>query len=365
MIKNNLKTNLIDKLTNNKQNIICDVMLMDKINADISAVLVKDAACNISSIPSIYNGDIRSASINQLQHFDGVILNVVEFSKDEIKIFSQMFENNNISVIYNISNINDIVKIRFLKPKVVIISQNTIQNPVAVKLNIDWECSCILNPKNNISMAYINEYGFSGLYAESFIDENISILKDIIKPSMYLDKLYIKKSSIRPLLKASKVSSTNEIDLCAAAGIDMVSIIFDENNIDNVINLLSLCKHNNKVAALEVYDSKLAGRAEELINMGMADCIENNTDSNSYIPCSYQRASAFSNNINNITPLLVDNDAFIKENTLYTPWLSFMEGEDMTSIIKLNNIELIEFNIQKYNTIDKIRELIKKIKYKQ
>ena len=160
MIKNNIKTNLIDKLTNNKQNVICDIMLTEKINTNISAVLVKDIACIINNIPSIYNGDIRSVSINQLKHFDGVILNVMEFSKDEIKIFSQLFANNNISVIYNISNTNDIIKIRFLKPKVVIISQNTIQNPVAVKLNIDWQCSCILNPKTNISMAYINEYGF-------------------------------------------------------------------------------------------------------------------------------------------------------------------------------------------------------------
>ena len=37
----------------------------------------------------------------------------------------------------------------------------------------------------------------------------------------------------------------------------------------------------------------------------------------------------------------------------------------MTSIIKLHNIELIEFNIQNYKTTDKIKELIKKIKYKQ
>lgn len=365
MIKNNIKTNLIDKLTNNKQNVICDIMLTEKINTNISAILVKDIACIINNIPSIYNGDIRSVSINQLKHFDGVILNVMEFSKDGIKIFSQLFANNNISVIYNISNTNDIIKIRFLKPKVVIISQNTIQNPVAVKLNIDWQCSCILNPKTNISMAYINEYGFSGLYAESFIDENLCVSKDKVYAVNYLDKLYIKKSSIRPLLKASNITLQEEINLCIENGIDMVGLRLHENSIDKTINLLKICKNNNKITAIEVYDSNSIIIAEELVSSGMADCIENHTDSNLYIPCSYKLASAFNNNINNITPLLVDNAVFIKDNNIYTPWLSFMEGEDMTSIIKLHNIELIEFNIQNYKTTDKIKELIKKIKYKQ
>ena len=37
----------------------------------------------------------------------------------------------------------------------------------------------------------------------------------------------------------------------------------------------------------------------------------------------------------------------------------------MMSIIKEYKVELIEFDIKKYNTVDKITEIIKKIKYKQ
>ena len=46
-------------------------------------------------------------------------------------------------------------------------------------------------------------------------------------------------------------------------------------------------------------------------------------------------------------------------------WITYNEDIDIMSIIKIYGVELIEFNIKKYNTAEKISEIIKKIKYKQ
>lgn len=367
MLKNNIKTKLIDEITKNELSIICDADLAENIDSqNIRAVLANTIKNNKSSLPVIYNGDIRSVSLNQLNEFDGIVINVKDFSKQEITAFSSMFQGLNTSVIYLISNVVDIVKIRSLQPQVVVINQQHTQNPVSLKLNIDWKCSCLLNPlKNNVKMEYLIEYGFSGIYADRFINNNIDEINCNITSSLYMDKLYVKKSSIRPLLKASNITSIEEMNLCISSGIDMLGFLFDNKNKSNIIDMLLSGKECNMVASLEVYESSMLEEASNLINSGNADCIENHTGKDSYIANSYNIFSAFNTTVNNVSPVLVESVSIIEDNNITTPWLSFMESEDMMSVIKLHNVELIEFNIKDYNTKDKIKELIKKIKYKQ
>ncbi len=64
---------------------------------------------------------------------------------------------------------------------------------------------------------------------------------------------------------------------------------------------------------------------------------------------------------------MIESIDIVKNNTeIHNPlWLSFQEDSDMISIIKEYKVDLIEFDIKKYNTVDKITEMIKKIKYKQ
>lgn len=366
MLKNNLKTKLIDEIIKNELSIICDAALSENIKSqDIRAVLVNSVKNYKNNIPSVYNGDIRSVSLEQLGEFDGIAVNVKDYSKQELVSFSSMFQELNTSVIYLISNVVDIVKIRSLKPQVVVINQQHAQNPVSLKLNIDWECRCLLNPlKNNIKMEYLIEYGFSGIYADRFINSANDFDNNILS-SGYLDKLYVKKSSIRPLLKVSNITNMQEIDMSIASGIDMLGFLFDNTNKSNIIEMLLLCKESNKVTCLEVYDSSMFDEAVNLIKQGYADCIENHTGEESYIVNSYNIYSAFNTMVNNISPILIESVSIIENHNISTPWLSFMESEDMMSIIKLHNVELVEFNIKKYNSSDKIKELIKKIKYKQ
>lgn len=366
MLKNNIKTNIIDEISNNKLSILCNASLMDKINSsNIRAVLVSDINSR-SHKPLIYNGDIRSVSLNQLSVFEAVAVNVKDYTKQELVSFSSMIESVNASLIYLVSSVVDIVKIRSLKPQVVVINQQSHQNPVALKLNIDWNCSCLLNPlKNNIQLEYIIEYGFAGIYADRYINEQMVLSDDNIALSCYLDKLYMKKSSIRPLLKTSGIKDILEVELCAETGIDMLGFLFDNENKSNIIDMLKFCKENNKVVCLEVFDNTMLNDALSIIEQGYADCIENHTGIDDYTANSYNVFSAFNNVVNGVTPVLTESVSVIENNNITTPWLSFTESEDMMRIIKQYNVELIEFKIAEYNTKDKIKELIKKIKYKQ
>lgn len=366
MLKNNIKTNIIDEITNNKLSIVCDASLMDKINStNIRAVLVSDIYSK-NNKPLIYNGDVRSVSLNQLSEFEAVAVNAKDYTKQELVSFSSMIESINTSLIYIVSGVADIVKIRSLKPQVVVINQHPNQNPVALKLNIDWKCSCMLNPlKNNIQLEYILEYGFAGIYADRYINEQMVLSDDNILSSCYLDRLYMKKSSIRPLLKASGIKDMCATEVCAETGIDMLGFLFDNKNKSNIIDMLKFCKENNKVACLEVFDNTMINDALSLIEQGYADCIENHTGEEKYTANSYNVFSAFNSTVNGIAPVLAESVSVIEDNNITTPWLSFLESEDMMRIIKQYNVELIEFKIKEYNTKDKIKELIKKIKYKQ
>ena len=367
MLKNNIKTNIIEKITANNQNIICNTALASRINkSHITALLTRDINENENKLPLIYGGDIRSVSLQQLKNFECVSLLVKEYTKEEIMSFSNMLTGENIAVIYVVNNLLDIIKIRSLSPKVVVINQQPNQNILALKLYIDWNCSCLLSPlKNNVSMEYVVEYGFSGIYAENYINENICNIEESILSSGYLNKLYTKKSSIRPLLKASNISDDEELQSCIAQRVDIVGFVFDNIEKSNIISMLKLSKENNRVVCLEVYKKEMLLKAQELIKIGLADCIENHTEEYSYIANSYGIFSAFNKNINGITPMVVENISSIEDNNMINPWFSYTENQNISSIIKLHNIELIEFSVKKYNTQEKIKNIIKKIKYKQ
>ena len=175
----------------------------------------------------------------------------------------------------------------------------------------------------------------------------------------------MKKSSIRPLLKSSGIKDMLDVELCAETGIDMLGFLFDNKNKSNIIDMLKFSKENNKVVCLEVFDNTMLNDALSLIEQGYADCIENHTGIDYYTANNYNVFSAFNNVVNGVTPVLAESVSVIENNNITTPWLSFTESEDMMRIIKQYNVELIEFKITEYNTKDKIKELIKKIKYKQ
>ena len=131
--------------------------------------------------------------------------------------------------------------------------------------------------------------------------------------------------------------------------------------------MLKNIKDKNCVKVLEVYNNDMFEEALSLINDGLADCIEDNTDTAEYIVNSYKRYSLINTKNTFIEPIMVENIDIVKNKAeIHNPlWLSFQEDSDMMSIIKEYKVELIEFNIKTYNTIDKITEIIKKIKYKQ
>lgn len=364
LLKN--KSNLKNILKNSSSNIICRNIYADNINTDIQAVIVKDEeVCNLD-IPKLFTGNINNLSNKDI---DGIIINVSEYSKGQIININENYSH--LDIIYKVSNVHDIAKIRSLKPDIVIIGSDNIYNnsinPYILKMLIDWDCLFLLNCGNmSISLQHIYEYGFSGIYSESNINIINYNVDENIKPADYLSKLYIKKSSIRPLLKAKNIENQEELDICIKKDIDMVGFLFDKHNKSNIINMLNNMHNKNFVKVLEVYDESLIQDALNIINLGLADCIENNS-SKEYIENSFKRHSIINNKSTLLEPLIIENINVLENNIeIHNPlWITYQEDMDIMSIIKIYGVELIEFNIKKYNTEEKISEIIKKIKYKQ
>ena len=364
LLKN--KSNLKNILKNSSSNIICRNIYADNINKDIAAVIIKDEeVCNLD-IPKLFTGNINNLSNKDIE---GIIINTEEYSKKQINDINDKYSH--LDIIYKVSNVHDIAKIRSLKPEILIIGSDNIHNnginPYILKMLIDWDSLFLLNCGNmSISMQHIYEYGFSGIYSESNINIINNIIDENIKRIGYLSKLYMKKSSIRPLLKVQHIENQEELEICIKKDIDMAGFLFDKHNKSNIINMLKNISNKNIVKILEVYDESLIQDALNIINSGLADCIENNS-SKEYIENSFKRHSIINNKNTFLEPLIIENISVLENSVeIHNPlWITYNEDIEIMSIIKIYGVELIEFDIKKYNTEEKISEIIKKIKYKQ
>ena len=364
LLKN--KSNLKNILKNSSSNIICRNIYADNIHKDIAAVIIRDEeVCNME-YPKLFAGNINNLSNIDA---DGIIINVSEYSKGQIININDKYSH--LDIIYKVSNVYDIAKIRSLKPEILIIGSDNIHNnsinPYILKMLIDWDSLCLLNCGNmSISMQHIYEYGFSGIYSESNINIINYNVDENIKPADYLSKLYMKKSSIRPLLKVKNIENQEELEICIKKDIDMIGFSFDKHNKSNIINMLKSIQAKNVVKVLEVHDESLIQDVLNIINSELADCIENNS-SEEYIENSFKRHSIINNKNTFIEPLIIENISVLENNVeIHNPlWITYQEDIDIMSIIKIYGVELIEFDIKKYNTEEKISEIIKKIKYKQ
>lgn len=361
------KSNLINTIKTRNSNIICSSQLADMIPENIlSAVIVDDNSSCSKDVIKLQKG------IDNSLNAEGIIINVAEYSKQQIMQIHEKSQKQGIVVLYKIASVSDIAKVRSIKAEVLILGSDEAAvnnvNPYILKMLIDWNAVCLLNCSNDgISMQHILEYGFAGVYSENYINTKSFDIDKNIKSTNYLSKLYMKKSSIRPLLKAKNIVDIDELNTCIKKDIDMTGFLFDKHNKSNIISMLENIKDKNCVKVLEVYDSSMIDEALSLIEKGLADCIEDNTNMQKYTANTYKRYSLVNTKNTFIEPLMVESVDVVKNNTeIHNPlWLSFQEDSDMMSIIKEYKVELIEFDVKKYNTIDKITEIIKKIKYKQ
>ena len=361
------KSNLINTIKTRNSNIICSSQLADMIAENIlSAVIVDDNSICSKDVIKLQKG------INNSLNADGIIINVSEHSKQQIIQIHEQSKKQGIDVLYKASSVNDIAKVRSVKAEILILGSDDISvnnvNPYILKMLIDWEALCLLNCSNDgISMQHILEYGFAGVYSENYINAESFDVDESIKSTNYLSKLYMKKSSIRPLLKAKNIADNDELAVCIKKDIDMTGFLFDKHNKSNIISMLENIKNQSCVKVLEVYDSSMIDEALSLIEKGLADCIEDNTNMQKYTANTYKRYSLVNTKNTFVEPFMIDSVDVVKNNTeIHNPlWLSLQEDSDMMSIIKEYKVELIEFDVKKYNTVDKITEMIKKIKYKQ
>ncbi len=364
LLKN--KSNLINTIKTRNSNIICSSQLADMIPENILSAVIGDNSSCSKDVIKLQKG------INNSLNADGIIINTSEYSKQQIIQIHEQSKIQGIDVLYKIASVNDIAKVRSIKAEVLILGSDEISannvNPYILKMLIDWETVCFLNCSNDgISMQHILEYGFTGVYSENYINTESFDIDESIKSTNYLSKLYMKKSSIRPLLKAKNIIDNDELNICIKKDIDMTGFLFDKHNKSNIISMLENINNKNCVKVLEVYDSSIIDEALLLIKSGLADCIEDNTNMQKYTANAYKRYSLVNNKNTFIEPLMIESIDIVKNNTeIHNPlWLSFQEDSDMISIIKEYKVDLIEFDIKKYNTVDKITEMIKKIKYKQ
>ncbi len=338
----------------------------DVIHNNIKKILDYDSIIKVTSNVDesgiiYFNGDIRSVSNNQLKKFTSVIVSVSDYTKDELINIKNFLCD--IDFIYIIKNVYDIAKIRIFRPKIIIISKSDNINTLILKMNIDWKCELLFESiTNSIDNRILLEYGFSGIYCKNKIillntDNNYYA-------SNYLELLYTRKSSIRPLLKASGITNIDEVFLCIENGIDMLGFLFDKINKDTIIQILKQIKNINITKALEVKNKMLIDSACSIIENQDALCIENQTNISDYIANSYKLYNNGLHNKNTLTPCLVDVNNLPDKINNTTLWLAFAEGRQIEYIIKQYNIELISFNIKKYNNKEKLIELKKIVKYK-
>ncbi len=288
LLKN--KSNLINTIKTRNSNIICSSQLADMIPENILSAVIGDNSSCSKDVIKLQKG------INNSLNADGIIINVAEYSKQQIIQIHEQSKIQGIDVLYKIASVNDIAKVRSIKAEVLILGSDEISannvNPYILKMLIDWETVCFLNCSNDgISMQHILEYGFTGVYSENYINTE----------SFDIDE-NMKKSSIRPLLKAKNIIDNDELNICIKKDIDMTGFLFDKHNKSNIISMLENINNKNCVKVLEVYDSSIIDEALLLIKSGLADCIEDNTNMQKYTANAYKRYSLVNNKNTFIEP---------------------------------------------------------------
>lgn len=137
------KSNLINIIKSKTSNIICSNHLADIIpNNLISALIIDDNTVCLKDIYKLYKGNI-----NNFDNVDGIIIDVAEYSKQQILEINKKYLANSIDVLYKVNSVNDIAKIRSLRAKIIIIGSDDISlhnmNPYILKMLIDWDAVCL------------------------------------------------------------------------------------------------------------------------------------------------------------------------------------------------------------------------------
>lgn len=198
----------------------------------------------------------------------------------------------------------------------------------------------------------------------SLINTIKTINSNIICSSQLADMI---SDNILSALKAVNITDSDALNIYLKKDIYMTGFLFDKHNKSNIISMLKSIKDKNCVKVLEVYDNSMIDESLLLVDEGLVYCIEDNANIWRYTANTYKRYSLLNAKNTFIKTLMIESVDIIKNKTeIHSPlWLSFQEDSDMMSIIKEYKVDLIEFDVKKNNIIDKITEIIKKIKYKQ
>lgn len=218
------------------------------------------------------------------------------------------------------------------------------------------------------------------------VDDNSSCRKDVVKlqkginnslnaEGMIINASEYSKQQIMQIHEQSKtqgvdvlykIASVNDIAKIRSVKAEVLILGSDDISTNNVNPyILKMLIDWEAVCLLNCSGDGIS--MQHILEYGLADCIEDNTNMQRYTANTYKRYSLINTKNTFVEPLMIESIDIIKNNIeIHNPlWLSLQEGRDMMSIIKEYKVELIEFDIKTYNTIDKITEMIKKIKYKQ
>lgn len=374
------KQTIKNLINNNSLSIICSVENINNIenNKNIVAV-VSDTEISLS-IPVVKTDTVYTSLLNEETiNCDAVLLNVSEYSKKELIEISEFYNNKNIELLFKVKDLYDVAKVRQLKPELIILGSDVYcagaVHPVILKSLIDWDCSILLNKGNStagLSLAY--EYGFKGLYTDediSAVDLNININYE---HSLFLEKLYSRRSSVRPLIKAGGLSNKADIIECINNGADIIGINMTLLNYDNISDLLKELKviNNNAVVVIEISDNDilLDKSAVHLVISGLADGIEHKC--NGSLINSYKNVLDMSeiSEKNSLKPVMYSgsvNDLWDKDIENIRLWLSASEAEDINKIVRIFSPELINLDFDKIlvNKRNDLMGFFKSIKYKK
>lgn len=374
------KQTIKNLINNNSLSIICSVENINNIenNKNIVAV-VSDTEISLS-IPVVKTDTVYTSLLNEETiNCDAVLLNVSEYSKKELIEISEFYKNKNIELLFKVKDLYDVAKVRQLKPELIILGSDVYSagavHPVILRSLIDWDCSILLNKGNStagLSLAY--EYGFKGLYTDediSSVDVNININYE---HNLFLEKLYSRRSTVRPLIKAGGLSNKADIIECINNGADIIGINMTLLNYDNISDLLKELKviNNKTVIVLEISDNDilLDKSAVHLVISGLTDGIEHKC--NGSLINSYKNVLDMSeiSEKNSLKPVMYSgsvNDLWDKDIENIRLWLSASEAEDINKIVRIFSPELINLDFDKIlvNKRNDLMGFFKSIKYKK
>lgn len=373
------KQSIKDLLKNNSLNIICSAKNINNINDKNILAVLSDTEISINK-PVIMTGTVYTSLLNEEQvNCDAVLLNVSEYSKKEIIEISEFYNNKNIELLYKIKDLYDVAKVRQLKPQLIILGSDIYSagaaHPVILKSLIDWDCTMFLNKGNSsagISLAH--EYGFAGLYTDKEINTLNTNINITYEHGVFLEKLYSRRTSVRPLIKAGGLNNKEDIIECINNGADIIGINIDLLNYDNIFDLLKELKviNNKAVVVLEVNgnDLMLDKSVVNLVLSGLADGIEHKH--NGSLVNSYKNVLDMSDisEKNSLIPVMYSgsvNNLWDKDITDIRLWLSVSCADDINNVVRIFNPELINLDYETVlkNKRNDLMGFIKSIKYKK